>query len=166
MHDSYNDSPQEDYTAMIETIRLTYPCDPWGAREQGNCLVTIWAPDEKGLIVVTQRHDNAGLSVTNGIEYIATEIHKLFTRRGSRLALLPSYHLVEHYPRPGRLGDFALIQLDRDPAGGPGRYTPFCRPRWTHLTEEDLDALAPAGSPRPSAYLATIINQELAHAGV
>lgn len=112
---------------MTETFRLDYAgyrgCTSW-------CDVQVERAGEDVLVVVSERDDNAGTSVTNCAEVIATAI-------AARLQDVPVWRLrfVEHYPasshREATLSEVTFEWSGRTAA----------RPDWRHLGAEGLDQL-------------------------
>lgn len=92
------------------------------------------------VVLITEMPENEGLSVTNGIEKIATEvIRKLRTFT----AAWNSLTWVEHYPDrhpPGMESDsmfdevFAVVQFSR----GDGLAEPFGGPTWKHVERDEF----------------------------
>lgn len=90
-------------------------------RNKGECECTIYA---KGLVIVTQL-DNDGLSITNGIEEIATQLsmRKIVELEGG-------FSLIEHYPHSGVDETFDWVFFEKG----------FTNPSWRPTTRAKLEA--------------------------
>lgn len=94
------------------------------------CDVQIERAGEDVLVIVSERDDNSGTSVTNCAEVVATAI-------AARLREVPVWRLryVEHYPaRSHREATFHEVVFEWS-----GRTA--ARPQWSHLGADGLDQL-------------------------
>lgn len=112
---------------MAETFRLDYAgyhgCASW-------CDVQVERAGEDVLVVVSERDDNPGTSITNCAKVVATAL-------AARLRDVPVWRLryVEHYPaRSHRGATFCEVTFEWS-----GRTA--ARPEWRHLGVDGLDQL-------------------------
>lgn len=125
--------------------RPRFAFDGWNKKNAGWCDVRVWQ-DEKGeLLAIAQEVINSdgsyaceGLSVTNGIEFIAAKLEKELGR--------PVTILIEYYPdrgydlkriretglRPQYQESFSMVAFK-----APG----FREPEWCHITRTEVEAL-------------------------
>ena len=112
---------------MTETFRLNYAgyhgCASW-------CDIQVERTGEDVLVVVSERDNNPGTSITNCAEVIATAI-------AARLRDVPVGRLryLEHYPaRPHR--EAAICEVIFEWSGRTA-----ARPEWRHLGADGFDQL-------------------------
>ena len=77
---------------MTKLVDMIYTCHPPGHIRPALCTVSIYVHRGHSCVMLTERSDNPGMSVTNAAEQLATE-------------LVQHYHLdptktrwIEHYP--------------------------------------------------------------------
>lgn len=106
-------------------------------RSKAHCqldLFTRGGGEKFTIAVVTEIKENKGLSITNGIEYIAATIAKQYNLQPKDLILIEHWHkdniLEEHYS----LVRFKSTAHERD-----GWH--FREPEWFHLEKSELDRL-------------------------
>lgn len=110
--------------------------------EPAFCDVAFWQDSRGTIIVLTERPDNHGLSITNGAEYIAAEVIAEHEIDGM-------VTVVEHYPDSLRIGksdtwDRVLFDSYKPrfaPVGGVNRWTLGCEPDWRHMQRSEVEAL-------------------------
>lgn len=102
---------------------------------EGLCDVEIYRSDTVTVVIITEREDNEGPSVTNTIEIIASLVYRkhLFPYAPERI------RWVEHYlERP--MGKFEMAPESWD-AVVFGEYDPkareFRRPEWSRISPDD-----------------------------
>src|SRR3954452_20176628 len=83
--------PQPELTRRLNTI-YEYGPQKRDAADRARCLVRVWDTVEASVVVLTELPDNAGMSVTNACEDIATRIVQDFGINPQRT------RFVEHYP--------------------------------------------------------------------
>lgn len=104
-----------------------------GNEKNAVCQVRIYHVKKQRIVILTQLPENEGLSVTNGVEKIATEVQQIYSLRSDTIWL-------EHY-----LDDCAYYELS-DPRDQGEHFSivsfelsngNFSRPRWKRLSIED-----------------------------
>lgn len=105
---------------------------------KAHCQLRIYGgdPDRPTIVIVTEAHDNAGTSITNAAESLATRVCRDF-------GLDPDTLLwIEHYRdracfggRPQFKERFDLVSFDRAPDGS------FRHPEWRPLTKAAVERL-------------------------
>lgn len=130
---------QEGWYLLKAQRDFTYQAGP-RFRRKGTYRIRLWPrPEGKTLVLVSERSDNPGMSVTNAFEAIATSLVK-------DIALDASACLwVEHYPQEGMIlhgrnlktfaESFDLVTLTWD------KHQEAHDPEWQRLTRFDWESL-------------------------
>jgi hypothetical protein len=119
------------------------------------CWLRVYTAPDQAVVIATEVADNPGISITNAVESLATQVAQRFAIPFDTLTW------IEHYPERivngGRLTipeSFDQVTFMQGPTG-------FDRPEWRHLQQSQVEALiGEAIAPLPQRSKRTATQRE------
>lgn len=119
---------------MQQTLDTLHHYKGYGAGDAVCRLRVYEEPGKPTIVIVTELPENAGTSVTNRAERLATQVWQMLERPAEGMVW------VEHYPESGRgrkvweQEHFSLVTFSETMQG-------FRKPEWKALPKEEVEAL-------------------------
>lgn len=102
------------------------------------CDYALWrtSPDGFAVLLVSERPDNPGMSVTNAVEFIVAELVERLGLTLDRTTVIEHYYPLPRYQRE-RTETFDVVTLH--PA--LTTYGGFAEPKWKRIERADVEAM-------------------------
>jgi len=117
-------------------------------KKSAACHLSVYDGSDLRVLVATEIPENEGLSITNGIEYVAVAAEELlklshvFGKRGAdKPSVLIEHYTPESYEGRGRGEDFSVIGFGAEKC----RMRYYGEPEWTPIGRSEVERLIGRG---------------------